>query len=114
MTDGIIGKEFEYGAVAFFDRSSGLKLALWPRESISLGSGLPKGNASPTEFTIGHNVILKEEVDAVIVMVQAQSAGANIVKKAHDTFWGGYAEYFQDSDQHIWEVVWNPHLIPEE
>jgi catechol 2,3-dioxygenase-like lactoylglutathione lyase family enzyme len=88
-TDGIIGEEFEYGAVAFFDLSGGLKLALWPRDSISHDSGLPKGNVSPTEFTIGHNVTSKEEVDAV--MAQAQGAGANIVKEAHDTFWGGYA-----------------------
>jgi hypothetical protein len=108
-TDGIIGEEFEYGAVAFFDLSGGLKLALWPRDSISHDSGLPKGNVSPTEFTIGHNVTSKEEVDAV--MAQAQGAGANIVKEAHDTFWGGYAGYFQDPDQHLWEIVWNPHLV---
>lgn len=111
-TDGIIGQEFEYGAVAFFDLSAGLKLALWPRESISHDSGLPKGNASPTEFSIGHNVTSKEEVDAV--MAQAQGAGASIVKEASDTFWGGYAGYFQDPDQHLWEIVWNPHLVPEE
>lgn len=111
-TDGIIGKEFEYGAVAFFDLSAGLKLALWPRDSISHDSGLPKGNVSPTEFSIGHNVTSKVEVDAV--MAQAQGAGANIVKEAHDTFWGGYAGYFQDPDQHLWEIVWNPHLVPEE
>jgi uncharacterized protein len=111
-TDGIIGKEFEYGAVAFFDLTSGLKLALWPRNSIAHDSSLAKGNVSPTEFTIGHNVSSKEEVDAV--MAQAQGAGAKIVKGAHDTFWGGYAGYFQDPDQHLWEIVWNPHLIPEE
>ncbi|WP_319001060.1 MULTISPECIES: VOC family protein [unclassified Halomonas] len=86
-TDGIIGTEFEYGAVAFFDLNAGLKLALWPRDSISHDSGLPKGDISPTEFSIGHNVTSKEEVDAV--MMQAQVAGANIVKEAHDTFWGG-------------------------
>lgn len=111
-TDGVIGTEFEYGAVAFFDLSDGLKLALWPRESISHDAGLPKGETSPTEFSLGHNVSSKEEVDAV--MVQAQAAGASIVKEAHATFWGGYAGYFQDPDQHLWEIVWNPHLIPDE
>lgn len=30
-TEGIIGKEFEHGAVAFFDLQAGLKLAIWPR-----------------------------------------------------------------------------------
>lgn len=111
-TEGVIGTEFEYGAVAFFDLSAGLKLALWPRESISHDAGLPKGAISPTEFSLGHNVASKEEVDAV--MAPAQVAGANIVKEAHDTFWGGYAVYFQDPDQHLWEVVWNPQLMPEE
>ncbi|MBI5444808.1 MAG: VOC family protein [Deltaproteobacteria bacterium] len=51
---------------------------------------------------------LKEEVDAV--MEEAGAAGARIVREAHDTFWGGYAGYFQDPDGHLWEVVWNPSL----
>lgn len=106
-TDGIVGQEFEHGAVAFFDLQSGVKLALWPRKSISHDSGLPEGIPNPTEFTLGHNVASKEEVDAV--MGQAQRAGAVIVKAAHDTFWGGYAGYFEDPDRHVWEVVWNPH-----
>lgn len=111
-TEGIVGREFEYGAVAFFDLSGGLKLALWPRASIAHDTGLPKADASPTEFTIGHNVASKEEVDSV--MAQAKQAGAHIVKPAHDTFWGGYAGYFQDPDGHLWEVVWNPQLLPED
>lgn len=105
-TQGIIGKEFEYGAVAFFDLQVGLKLALWPRASIAHDTGLPVGAATSTECTIGHNVASKAEVDAV--MKQATAAGATIVKPAHDTFWGGYAGYFQDPDKHLWEVVWNP------
>jgi uncharacterized protein len=105
-TEGIVGAQFEHGAVAFFDLQTGLKLAIWPRKSIAHDSGLTMGNPSPTEFTIGHNVSSKAEVDAV--MQQAGKAGAAIVKPAHDTFWGGYAGYFQDPDQHLWEVAWNP------
>lgn len=111
-TEGIIGKEFEYGAVAFFDLSSGLKLALWPRKSISQDSGLPQSEMSPTELTVGHNVSTKEEVDEV--MLEAKKAGATVVKAAHDTFWGGYAGYFQDPDRHLWEIVWNPQMLPED
>ena len=40
-TDGIFGKKFEYGAVAFFDLQASLKLAIWPRKSFSLDTGLP-------------------------------------------------------------------------
>lgn len=105
-TEGIIGKEFEYGAVAVFDLQPGLKLAIWPRKSISRDSGIPLSGTSPTELTLGHNVSSKAEVDAV--MQQAKKAGAVIVKPAQETFWGGYGGYFQDPDQHLWEVVWNP------
>ena len=109
-TEGIVGEEFEFGAVAFFDLQAGLRLALWPRRSISKDSGLGLAAPSPTGFTIGHNVSSKEEVDAV--MDQARRAGAKIVKTAEQTFYGGYAGYFMDPDEHLWEIVWNPQLLP--
>jgi catechol 2,3-dioxygenase-like lactoylglutathione lyase family enzyme len=105
-TEGIVGKEFEHGAVVFIQLQAGLRLALWPRKSISHDTGVAVGPASATEMTIGHNVGSKAEVDEV--MTQAGAAGAVIVKPAHDTFWGGYSGYFQDPDGHLWEVVWNP------
>ena len=77
-TQGIIGKEFEYGAVAFFDLQAGVKLTIWPRRSISRDSGIPEGAPCPTEFTLGHNVSSREKVDAV--MEQARNAGAVIVR----------------------------------
>jgi len=111
-TQGIFGTEFEIGAVAFFDLQAGLKLAIWPRKSISYDSGLALSSPSPTELTLGHNVSSKAEVDAV--MEQAKSAGAVIVKPAQETFWGGYAGYFSDPDRHLWEVVWNPQFLPQD
>ena len=105
-TEGIIGKEFEHGAVVFIQLQAGLRLALWPRKSIAHDTGIALQAASATEMTLGHNVESRAEVDAV--MANAQVAGAKIVKPAHDTFWGGYSGYFQDPDGHVWEVVWNP------
>lgn len=105
-TDGIVGAEFEHGAVVFIDLHGGLRLALWPRASIAHDTGLRIGLPSATELTLGHNVASRAEVDAV--MAQARQAGAVIVKPAHETFWGGYAGYFQDPDGHLWEAVWNP------
>ena len=105
-TDGIVGQEFEYGAVAFVDLENGSKLALWPRKSIAHDSGLSLQTPSATEFTIGHNVSNRQEVDEVLA--QAKKAGAKIVKPAQETFWGGYSGYFQDPDGHLWEVAWNP------
>lgn len=105
-TQGILGTEFEHGAVAFFDLHAGLKLAIWPRTSIAHDTGIALGTPSSTDLTIGHNVASKSEVDTVMEL--AKRAGALIVKPAQATFWGGYAGYFQDPDLHVWEVVWNP------
>jgi uncharacterized protein len=111
-TKGIVGQQFEHGAVAFFDLQPGLRLAVWPREDLAHDVGLSKTASSPTEFSIGHNVRSREEVDAV--MAQANKAGAKIIKPARETFWGGYAGYFQDPDQHLWEIAWNPEMLPPE
>jgi len=109
-TEGIVGTQFEYGAVAFFDLQAGLKLALWPRASLAHDAGIMVSARSPTEFSLAHNVRSKPEVDAV--MAQAARAGARVLKAAGDTFYGGYAGYFQDPDGHLWEVAWNPQMLP--
>lgn len=109
-TEGIVGRQFEHGAVAFFTLSGGLRLGLWAQDDIAHDTGLPKTAISSTSFTIGHNVTRREEVDAVIA--QARRAGANIVKPGTNTFYGGYAGYFRDPNGHLWEVVWNPSALP--
>lgn len=109
-TEGIVGEQFENGAVAFFDLAHGLRLALWPRTSLAKDTGLTLSARAATDFALAHNVASREEVDAV--MLEAQRAGATVVKPAQETFWGGYAGYFQDPDGHLWEVAWNPQLLP--
>src|SRR3954454_23180352 len=84
-TEGIIGQEFEYGAGAIFEMQPGLRLALWPRQSLAHDSGLPVGKPSATECCLAHNVSSKAEVDDV--MAQVGRAGALIVKPAEDTFY---------------------------
>lgn len=110
-TEGIIGTEFENGAVVFFELSGGLRLALWPRRSIAADSGLAIAGAAPGNVTLAHNVSSEAEVDAV--MAEAVAAGARVVKAAEKTFYGGYAGYFHDPDGHVWEVAFNPAMLPE-
>jgi uncharacterized protein len=113
-TEGIMGTEFEHGAVVFFELQGGLKLAIWPRASLAHDTGLPAPDTaklgaatqSTPSFAIGHNVASPAAVDAL--MAQARKSGATIVKPAQDTFWGGYGGYFQDLDGHLWEIVYNP------
>jgi uncharacterized protein len=105
-TKGIIGTEFENGAVAFFDMNDDLILALWPKASLAKDAKVPATPPSPADFSIGHIVKSKHDVDAV--MKQAEKAGARITEPARDRFWGGYSGYFQDPDGHLWEIAWNP------
>ena len=111
-TKGIVGREYEHGAVAFFDLQAGLKMALWAREDLAHDTGLTKSPRSSTELSLGHNVRSEAEVDEV--MGRAAKAGATIVKRAVRTFWGGYAGYFSDPDGHLWEVAHNPQLTPDD
>ena len=106
QTKGVVGTEFEDGAVVFFEMNDGLVLALWPRPSLARDAKVAVGPRSATELSLGHNVGSKEEVDAV--MAQAAAAGAHVTDPAGDRFWGGYAGYFQDPDGHLWEIAWNP------
>jgi len=48
-----------------------------------------------------------------IIPKQAKKAGAKITRPAQKTFWGGYSGYFQDPDEHLWEIAYNPNLIPQ-
>jgi uncharacterized protein len=106
-TKGIIGTEFEDGAVVFFDMNDDLILALYPKAALAKDGKVSVSPPSPADFSIGHNVGSKQEVDAV--MAQAEKAGAKITDRPHDRFWGGYSGYFQDPDGHLWEIAWNPH-----
>src|SRR3954469_23690891 len=83
QTPGVIGQEFEHGAVAFFDLQPGLKLAIWPRKGPAHDTGLTPSGPSPAGSSLSHNVSSTEEVDAV--MEQAAAAGAVIVKPARKT-----------------------------
>lgn len=108
-TAGIVGREFEHGAVAFFDLE-GIRLALWQRADLAHEAGLPLQPPRATGFMLAHNVAAPEQVAAVLQ--QAESAGARIVRPAGPAFWGGVAGLFQDPDGHLWEVAWNPQLPP--
>ncbi|QBD75752.1 VOC family protein [Ktedonosporobacter rubrisoli] len=110
-TQGIIGREFEHGALALFDLQHGLKLAIYPRNDLAFDAKVPLSVPNATECTVGHYLKNKAEVDAV--MEQARQAGALITDQAHDRPWGIYSGYFQDPDGHLWEVVWDPRFETE-
>ena len=109
-TRGIVGTEYEHGAVAFFDLLNGQKLAAWAKKDLAHEAKVSLGPRSATEFSLGHLVRSKAEVEALID--QARGAGAVVTDPPHDAFWGGYTGSFQDPDGHLWEIAWNPELDP--
>lgn len=112
QTEGIIGQEFEHGSVVFFPLAGGLTLALWAQADLALDAGLAVAPISPTAMAMAHNTRSRAEVDQI--MAQAARAGGPVVKPAQDTFYGGYAGYFQDPDGHLWEIAFNPAMLPPE
>jgi catechol 2,3-dioxygenase-like lactoylglutathione lyase family enzyme len=114
QTGGLIGTEFKGdektpdGTTATFHLDGGLILAVYPRTELAKDAGVPPGLATSGEFSIGHAVAAREEVDKVIS--QAEAAGAVVTDRPHDRPWGIYSGYFEDPDGHLWEILWNPAL----
>jgi uncharacterized protein len=109
---GVVATEFEgddvtpAGAIAMFDLGSGLILALYPRNELAKDANVASAAPKTGEFSIGHLVSSRAEVDALLS--QAQAAGATLTDQPHDRPWGIYSGYFRDPDGHLWEVIWNP------
>ena len=90
-----------------FLKAGSVALALWSREAQledAQAGAIWNGNGG---VCVAQNVASGGEVDAVIA--RAKAAGAQILKRAAKTFWGGYNGYFADPDGHLWEVAFNPH-----
>ena len=106
QTNGIVGHEYENGAVVLFELANGGMLCLYERRNLAWDSMLALQAESATEFSIGYFVNSNKEVGAI--MEKAKKAGARITKPAQEAFWGGYHGYFQDVDGHLWEIGCNP------
>ena len=105
-SEGIIGTEFPGGAVALFHLEGGLILALYGRDDLEQDANATFDAPGRGEFSIGHLVASREEVDAVLAA--ARDAGATLTEEPYDRPWQIYSGYFRDPDGHLWEVIWNP------
>ncbi len=82
------------------------RLAIWSRESLATNADLTSMGTGFQGFCLSHNVRSYEEVDSLLSRVAA--GGGTVTRLAHTTNWGGYAGYFTDPDEFLWEVVYNP------
>lgn len=105
-TQGIMGEEWDNGAVVFFHMNDDLILALYPRASLVKDAKVPASAPSALEFSLAQIVNSKEAVDALLE--RASRAGGRITDRAHERPWGIYSGYFQDLDGHLWEIIWDP------
>ena len=105
-SEGIIGTEFPGGTAAMFELEGGLILSLYGRDDLEADANATFDAPGRGEFSIGHLVASREDVDAVLE--QAVAAGATLTEDPYDRPWGIYSGYFRDPDGHLWEVIWNP------
>ena len=111
-SQGVVGTEFTgddetpAGAIALFHLDGGLILSLYPRTELAKDADVPLGPPKSGEFSIGHLVATREDVDALLD--QAEAVGATRTAPARDRPWGIYSGYFRDPDGHLWEIIWNP------
>jgi len=109
---GVIGTEFvgadasPGGAAAMFELEGGLTLAVYGRKDLEQDANARFGAPGSGDFSIGHLVGSKEEVDGLLA--QAEAAGATLTDEPHERPWGIYSGYFRDPDGHLWEIIWNP------
>lgn len=94
-------------SVTFFG-AGGVVFGLYGREALAEDAKVSAKGSGFEGIALAHNARSREDVDAVIA--EAEAAGATVVKRAEDAFWGGYSGYFADPDGHLWEVAWNPYF----
>jgi catechol 2,3-dioxygenase-like lactoylglutathione lyase family enzyme len=107
---GIIGTEFPGGSVALFKLDDGLILSLYGRDDLAADANATFDAPGRGEFSIGHLVATRDEVDTLLAA--AVAAGATLTEEPHDRPWEIYSGYFRDPDGHLWEVIWNPRYPP--
>jgi catechol 2,3-dioxygenase-like lactoylglutathione lyase family enzyme len=93
--------------IAFFD-AGGVVLALFRWNMLAEDAALPVAPHSDgfRGATFARMCRSDQEVDAV--MARALGIGAQLLKPAQKTSFGGYSGYFADPDGHAWEVVRAP------
>ena len=108
-SDGIVGTEFEHGAVAFFQLDGGLGLALWERPNIAWDTGClwapepERGDAGPQRAKPGGG---RDRA------VGVRCGGRDDRQTCRTDVLRGYAGYAADPDGHLWEIAFNPDLLP--
>ncbi|MGH8861434.1 MAG: VOC family protein [Jatrophihabitantaceae bacterium] len=94
------------GEVSFFRTAGGL-LGLYGADALADDASVPRTAAAGFRgVSLAINLPGRADVDAALL--DAEAAGARVLKPAQATEWGGYHAYFADPDGHAWEIAHNP------
>lgn len=97
-------------SIIFFELN-GIQLALFPQESLADDAGVPAEGSGFKKFSLAHNMRSEKEVDELVAKLEEK--GATVVKRPEKVFWGGYSSYIADPDDNLWEIAYNPFLLPD-
>src|SRR5262249_58591952 len=86
------------GAIVMFHLAGGQILALYPRSELAKDAGISPGPARSGEFSLGHIVPTRKEVDALLG--KAKAAGAPATELHHPPS-GIYPGLFPDLARHL-------------
>lgn len=97
--------------IVFF-QLNGMQLALFPQESLADDAGVSPEGSGFKKFSLAYNVRSEQEVDELVA--ELEEKGATVLKRPEKVFWGGYSSYISDPDDNLWEIAYNPFLLPDE
>jgi len=94
-------------SVAFFTLN-GTWLGLYGWDDLAKDAKISSSGEGFRGVALAHCLASKAEVDRLFA--EAIALGARSLKAPEDTFWGGYAGYLSDPDDHLWEIAFNPYM----
>ena len=96
--------------VVFF-QLNGIQLGLFPDHALAEDANVDARGSGFRKFSLAYNVRSEKEVDDVVAALEGK--GVTVLKRPQKVFWGGYSSYIADPDGNLWEIAFNPHLMPE-
>lgn len=97
--------------IVFYRLNGGLQLALFPDHALAEDARVDSKGSGFKKFSLAYNTRSEKEVDEVVADLEKK--GVTILKHPQKVFWGGYSSYVADPDNNVWEIAFNPYLIPE-
>ena len=97
--------------IIFYQLPGGAMLSLYGRKALAEDATVDSKGSGFKGFTLAYNTRSEKEVDEIIKELRSQSV--KIVKEPQKVFWGGYSSYIADPDDNLWEIAFNPYMIPE-